>query len=240
MSIFQQFYVEPQNVHKNHFVLTGDEFRHATKALRHREGDWINAVDGLGNRYSGTILDIEKSQIQIKLEKKVMDFGEPKLHLVLAHSVPKGSHFDLVVEKGTEIGISEFQPILTKYSIVNPQNRIDRWQQKVLAAMKQCGRSKCPLVNQPIKFEKYLDIIKNETAFIAHEMLESGGNMINLDGLKKAVILIGPEGGFSDEEVQLALDKGIQPLSLGERRLRSETAGLAAAAKLLHISGDLG
>ena len=71
MSNFQQFYVEPQNVHKNHFVLTGDEFRHATKAIRRREDDFINAVDGIGHRYSGTISSIEKNQVQIKLLKVV-------------------------------------------------------------------------------------------------------------------------------------------------------------------------
>ena len=240
MSNFQQFFVEPKNVHNDFFVLTGDEFRHATKVLRHKVNDWINAIDGQGNRYSGPVMAIEKNQVQIRLDKVEKNFGEPNLHLVLAHSVPKGNHFDLVVEKGTEIGISEFQPILTKYSIQNPQNRIERWQQKVLAATKQCGRSKCPVINQPVNFINYIELVKDQHAFIAHEMLEPGGNQINLKGIHKAIILIGPEGGFSEQEVQLALDNGVFPLSLGRRRLRSETAGLVAAAKILHESGDLG
>ena len=240
MSLFQQFYVDPKSVQSDVFTLNGDEAFHAFKVLRHKIGDFLNATDGMGNRYSGKILEITKEDVLVKINNVEINFGEPQHYLILAQAVPKGSLFDVVVEKGTEIGICEFQPILSKYSQINPENRINRWQQKAHAAMKQCGRSRCPKINVPVLFNDFVSSIKKENVFIAHEKTTVSLDKASFNSPKKSIVLIGPEGGFADEEIELAKAHNIIPISLGNRRLRSETAGIVAATKILHLTGDLG
>jgi len=243
MSHHYQFYVHPENVGKGAFFLSGEEFHHAVKVLRKKVGDSLAAVDGLGNCYEGRIEDISSLQLKVRIDSKTRNTGEPELFLTLAQAVPKGSHFDWVVEKGTELGVSAFQPILTKYSLIDPSSRIERWRHKALSAMKQCGRSRCPEILPPVEFVRILEEAFNIPAFIAHESFQ--GNFeadfyALLKSSARAIVFIGPEGGFNQNEIELAVENGVHPISLGSRRLRSETAGIVAAVKILSASGDLG
>lgn len=243
MSHHYQFYVDPQQVKKNIFFLEGEEFRHAVRVLRKKVGDSLAAVDGLGNCYEGQIEEITKTQLKVRVAFQKQNKGEPKLFLTLAQAVPKGSFFDWVVEKGTEIGVSAFQPMLTKYSLFDPSSRIERWRHKALSAMKQCGRSRCPEILSPLEFSYLIDNNSDIPAFIAHEGFQNSSDTDLAAVLKspyRAIVFIGPEGGFSQEEFDLAVKNGVQPISLGSRRLRSETAGVVAAVKLLSAAGDLG
>jgi 16S rRNA (uracil1498-N3)-methyltransferase len=239
---FEQYFVDPAHVSATSFFLQGSEFDHAAKVKRKRVGEKLAAVDGAGNKYTGIIKSIGKNQLVVEIDHLDKDAGEPKLQLVIAQAVPKGPQFDLVIEKGTEIGVSVFQPILTEYSIVNPAGRLERWQQKALAAMKQCGRSRCPQILPPVNLAEAFSRYADCTSFIVHpfagydaaaapERVASGRNI---------VLYVGPEGGFTDVEFALAIKEGIVPLSLGVRRLRSETAGLAAAVQVLTWAGELG
>jgi len=241
MGHLQQFYVDPINVRSSSFVLADQESLHAVRVLRKKVGDTLMAVDGQGNRYTGQIKEIGKREILVTIESHEKNSGEPVLHLTLAQAVPKGHYFDWAVEKGTEIGISAFQPILTERSIVDPSMRLDRWRHKALAAMKQCGRTVCPQIFEP---KKFIDLLSErpECAFIAYEHAEhTAQNSLGekLKNCRRAILFVGPEGGFTDEEINLALDHDVHFLSLGPRRLRSETAGLVGAVQLLTASGDL-
>jgi 16S rRNA (uracil1498-N3)-methyltransferase len=243
MSHFEQFYVHPGQVHGDCLFLAQEEFVHAVRVLRKKEGDLLTAVDGHGWRYQGRIQTVSKDQLKVAIEQKDFNAGEPRFRLTLAQAVPKGSQFDWVIEKGTEIGISAFLPIITERSIVDPTSRIGRWQQKALAAMKQCGRSRCPEVRQVSDFCQALADRKEEIAFIAHEALDPAMHIdlaFSLNDIHDAILYVGPEGGFTDEEFRKAMEAGARPLSLGSRRLRSETAGLVGAIKLLSAAGDLG
>ncbi len=243
MSHRYQFYVLPEQVEKDVFFLDGDEFRHASKVLRRKVGDILAAVDGQGNYFEGPIEDISNLQVKVRIETQKRNTGEPELFLTLAQAVPKGSYFDSVVEKGTEIGVSAFQPLLTKNTLFDPSSRIERWRHKALSAMKQCGRSRCPEILQPDEFGRLVKIRSKVAAFIAHESYRDDLEIDLAAILKssaKAIVFIGPEGGFSHEEFDFALKNGVQPIALGGRRLRSETAGLVAAVKLLSAFGDLG
>ncbi len=238
---FQQYFVEPQNVSQNTLVLDGDEFYHAIRVMRMQVGDFISLTDGQGHIYEGAISAIEKRSLTVDIQNILHNEGEPALQLVLAEAVSKGSGFDWVVEKGTEIGISVFQPILTERSVAKPE-KIDRWQKKALAALKQCGRSKYPEVKQPVAFKECLNQYQNSLLFIAHESHRGAP----VDDIRQAVadnqqvvLFIGPEGGFSKAEFDMAIQYDAIPLNLGSRRLRSETAALVAAIKLLEYAGDL-
>ncbi|NIA31270.1 MAG: RsmE family RNA methyltransferase [Actinobacteria bacterium] len=243
MSHHYQFYVSPERVGKNVFFLSGEEFHHAVKVLRKKVGDSLAAADGLGNCYEGRIKDISSLQLKVRIDSKTRNTGEPELFLTLAQAVPKGSHFDWVVEKGTEIGVSAFQPLLSKYSLVDPSSRIERWRHKALSAMKQCGRSRCPEILPPVEFARILEEAFNIPAFIAYESFQEDFELdfaALLKSYARAIIFIGPEGGFNQNEIDLAVENGVHPISLGSRRLRSETAGIVAAVKILSASGDLG
>lgn len=239
---FQQFYVAPEHVRGDVFYLVDDEAKHAAKVLRKQVGDMLEAIDGCGFLYQGKIQQIEKNRIVVSIEKSLENVGEPRLKLTIAQAVPKGNHFDLVIEKGTEIGVSAFLPILTERSIIDPASRTERWQHKVQAAAKQCGRSRFPDVREPITFNELLESHEFDVLFIAHQPVEN-----EADDVRKKVreslhvaVLIGPEGGFTNNEVERACEAGCLPLYLGSRRLRSETAGLVAACKILSAAGELG
>lgn len=238
---FQQFYVAPEHVKNSMFFLVDDEAKHAIRVLRKQVGDVLEAVDGCGFLYTGCITHIDKNRVDVSIEEMRENVGEPTLKLTIAQSVPKGNHFDLVIEKGTEIGVSVFLPMVTQRSIIESASRLQRWQHKVQAAAKQCGRSRFPEVREPVTFNHVLESDEFDVRFIAHQAVKDEGTIANLVRESATVaVLIGPEGGFTDDEVKLALDAGCLPLHLGARRLRSETAALVAACKILAAAGELG
>ncbi|MBN1480969.1 16S rRNA (uracil(1498)-N(3))-methyltransferase [candidate division KSB1 bacterium] len=236
---FQHFYVTPEHIYADSFVLTDDECRHA-HVLRKKEGDSIAAIDGCGGLYQGFIRHMTKNRLTASLEQVEKEVGEPTLHLTIVQAVAKGASFDLVIEKGTEIGVSVFQPVLTQRSIVDPTSRIERWRHKALAATKQCGRSRCPDIRLPQTFERILYDNNFDIAFIAHEKVDAAQDITQARNYSNIAIFIGPEGGFTADEIKMAMDAHLFPIHLGKRRLRSETAALVAAIKILSAANELG
>lgn len=239
---FQNFFVKPENVHNNSFDITDDEFFHAVKVMRKKVHDSLSAVDGEGHLYEGVITSIGKDNLVVRLDQKYVNVKEPRITLILAQALPQGNAFDMVIEKGTEIGISIFQPIITERAPFDNGSRLDRWHKKALAAMKQSGRSKCPSIKKPVTLKEVLQKFDYEMGFIAHESSNVYKNekLSDLLNIKSVLLLIGPAGGFSQSEFEQVCERGIYPISLGPRRLRSETAGLVGATKILLAAGELG
>lgn len=223
-------------------TIEGDEFRHAALVLRKKIGDSMTVVDGQGYLYSGIIVEMGKKHLVMRTEEQFFHVGEPRLCLTLALALLKGNHFEWVVEKGTELGVTVFQPMITEHTVVEGGSKEIRRHQKALAAMKQCGRSICPEIRQPRHFGELLENSSWEMAFIAHEdaAVRREIDWSALQSITHATLFIGPEGGFSANEVDGAVKRGVIPIFLGQRRLRSETAALAAAIKILAFAGDLG
>lgn len=236
------FYVAPEDAGAEEFELTGAEYIHAVRVLRKQVGEPIIAVDGRGRRYSGPILAIRAKSLRAGVERIEEGAGEPRLRLTLAQGVPRGGLFDWVVEKGTEIGISVFQPMVTAGTVAAPRGREERWREKARAAMKQCGRSLAPEVRLLQPFAGVVAAAQDEALFIAWEEAEGKRTELAaaLAGRSAATLLIGPEAGFTTAEVDLAVASGARVISLGTRRLRSETAALTAAVRLLDAAGELG
>lgn len=237
------FYAPSENFTAEFVELNGDEHHHLSRVLHHKIGDRVTVVDGAGNAaVEGEIIFSDRAVTRIKIHTLTKNIGEPAVHLTLAQAVPKGARFDWVVEKATEIGVSAFIPLLSEHSEVQPgSGKTERWRRLTLAAMKQSCRSVWPVVNEPTPFFELCQTIKNyDLALLAHptenDILK---DLASKAMSQKALLLVGPEGGFAEEEVTLAQETGCKLLSLGPRRLRVETAGLAAAVKVLAAYGQL-
>ncbi len=238
MSHYEQFFVQPADVGAGYFILREQEKEHAVRVCRKRMGDHIIAVDGRGNRYQGEIATIDKQEIKVILQQRDFGHGEPKLKLTLAAALLKGAHFEEVVEKGVELGVSCFQPLITERTIADPSgHRLERWQDKARSAMKQCGRSVCPLVMAPMTLQQFLEKTEGEMCYIAHAHSGNAGPLA-VNSLS-ANLLVGPEGGFTEEETAACLSRNVRPLSLGTRRLRAETASLVATTMIMNAAGEL-
>ena len=246
MKHLEFFLVEPEFVFEQHLEIRGDEFSHLAYVLRKKIGDWGVAVDGQGNAYDFFIEHISKDRARGQIQKRRRLVGESLFRLTLAQAVLKGSHLDFVVEKGTEVGISTFIPMTTRYTI--PQlssQKITRLQRIAREAMKQSCRSIFPEIQPVQSFEAVLQAgAKFQLKLIAHQAKEALPLRILLaqdarvQHYRNGILLVGPEGGFSTQEVLTAQKHGFQFLSLGKRRLRAETAGIFGAALLIEKLED--
>lgn len=238
------FYTKPENISQDYVEIKGEELKHLSRVVRKKVRDIIYVVDGKGNHYTVLLTEIKKQFARGEIQKRTRFAGEDNFQLTLAQAVPKGSRFDLVIEKGTEIGVTSFIPLICDRSVVDvTPAKMARWRKVAIAAMKQCGRSVLPeiLPAQSIK-----EIIESKKASIPGFVANQDSSSKSLSNIirpfkekgildRSALILIGPEGGFSSEEVQLVLENQFVPFSLGQRRLRSETAGIVASAVFMEL-----
>jgi 16S rRNA (uracil1498-N3)-methyltransferase len=203
--------------------------------MRRKAGDSIRVVDGVGHAFEARILHIQRGRARCTITARLGRVNEPPQAVTIAAAVLKsGAAYDFLIEKCTELGVSAFVPLLTERTIPGNAKR-HRWQKLALAAMKQCGRSVLPSVAELTPLGEFLRERSPSTlGLIPHETVRSPA----LADMKptmspRVAICIGPEGGFSDAEITLAVSAGWTPVSLGSRRLRAETAAIAAATLVL-------
>lgn len=205
-----------------------DESKHCIKVLRRQVGDEINLIDGKGTFYKAKITEAHQKKCAFEIIETTIE-ETPSYHRHLAIAPTKNmDKMEWLVEKATEMGIDEisfFQSFHSERKII----KIDRLEKKVISAMKQSLKAKKPVLNEIITFEKLLESSKAETQLIAYVDFENKVHMKNeLNNQKNTLVIIGPEGDFTPDEVNLALTKGFKKVSLGNSRLRTETAALAA------------
>jgi 16S rRNA (uracil1498-N3)-methyltransferase len=225
-------FYEP-NIQQN-LQLNEDESRHAIKVLRLSAGDLLYVVDGIGNFFNCEITVPNEKKCGIKIKEQKTDFGKRdfRIHLVIAPT-KNLDRMEWLVEKCVEIGIDEISFIQTRYS-ERKEIKIPRIQKIAIGAMKQSLKAFLPKINEMVSWKEFLksDFTKTQN-FIAH--LEEGERILLQNAVQikgNYTILIGPEGDFSPEEIKQAIEKGFKPVSLGESRLRTETAGLVACHTL--------
>ena len=234
----QLFYTE--NIENGFINLEAEEARHCAQVLRKQIGDSIQVIDGKGNWYEAVLEECSKkkclARITSEKEENLRDF---KIHIAIAPT-KNISRFEWFLEKATELGIDEITPLLCQRS-ERKVVRLDRLNKILVAAMKQSLKASLPQLNELTKFK---DFVKNtETGnnqnFIAHcEESVKVPLTENYKAGKNVCILIGPEGDFSAEEINLALENGFKAVSLGESRLRTETAGLVAC-HTIHLMNEI-
>lgn len=236
-----RFYL-PQILTPNAAVeLTAEASHHAFTVLRLKEGASLIVFNGEGGEYTGTIVSASKKSVIIQTDKFHPVDNESPLHTHLAIGISKGERFDLVLQKATELGVTEITPLFTERTEVrlseDRQEKIrQRWQNIIINACEQSQRNRLPKLNQPMDFSALLDDEKSEQKFILHH--HSQKPLAKTAQPKIVCLMVGPEGGFSDAEFQAAMKHGFAPLALGPRVLRTETAPLAALSAMQLLWGD--
>ena len=222
----------------NDCFLSEEESNHAVRVLRLKTGDKITVIDGKGMRILAEITTANKKRLEFKIcETTKIDQVRKGIHIAIAPT-KNMDRFTFFVEKTIEIGIDRITPILTKNSERKNLN-IEKVRKGAIGALKQSGNLYLPLIDDLTEIGTFIDSVENEEQkFIGH--LEEDGekkalkNEINVD--KKVIILIGPEGDFTPEEIKLAKQNNFTPVSLGESTLRTETAGIVACHTVHIIS----
>ena len=214
-------------------ILEKSSSHHLIKVLRKKEGDELVLFDGKGNSCLGVISKIHRSEVQLD----VIDIFEKSLRsgieINLGQSLIKNDPFNLTIQKATELGVTSFHPLITERSelkIKMTRNRSLRWNLIARGACEQCGENWLPIIEDPIKLDRWA---ANEESKIKIVLYPNADNKISDFKYKDSVSLaIGPEGDFSDYEVDSLTEKGFIPVSIGKRILRAETAAISAISSV--------
>ena len=221
-------------IQTDNYTLDEQESKHCVKVLRMKEGDILHLTDGSGNIFMAEITLANPKACSLKIIERNPDFEKRPFYLHIAIAPTKNiDRFEWFLEKATEIGIDEITPLITENSERKQVNH-ERLERIIISAMKQSIKAYKPKINELQTFDKFTNSYDGKTAaFIAHCYEEEKQDLKT--AYKKntdALILIGPEGDFSPEEVKTAIEKKLTPVSLGQSRLRTETAGVVACHTL--------
>lgn len=240
-----RFFVPGDAIRGNRVTFSPEQSRQITRVLRLRPGNIVYALDNAGHIFTvrleearpreawGYIVDVRDAR------------GEPSIHLTLFLPLLKGEKMDWALQKGTEVGISEFVPVLTQRTVVRRSDKKLRWQRILQEAAEQCARGHIPALREIVPFAQALRSVEEyDVALLAHNDFRVPPLREVLARItpspRRAAILVGPEGGFTDEEVEAAQARGVHIVHLGPRVLRAETAAVVLAALVLHAWADVG
>jgi 16S rRNA (uracil1498-N3)-methyltransferase len=242
-----RFYVETPHRIGDEIEISGAEARHIQRVLRLKEGDEIVLFDGKGREYWGTIVNQRLHRITVKIGKTSIPRRESPIDVILGQGLLKGDKMDYVFQKATEMGVSAIFPFISSRTVPilsgeRAERRWSRWKRIVVESAKQCGRTIPPRVEDIRDFRSILEqpfhgfakliLWEKEERSLRERMMEIDKNA------KKFLFLVGPEGGFRDEEISDAKGTGFIPVGLGPRILRSETVGVAVLSILQYEFGD--
>lgn len=228
--------------------ISGPDVRHMRKVLRHAPGDRVVLIDGSGYEYPAVIESLSLDTATFSVTGKIPSRATSPLELVIAQGFLKEKKMDTIIRHLTELGISRWVPVFSERSVARPDKkrlaeRERRWETISIESLKQCGLSRLPEISQPIPMKDLLEDPEpcdGKVVFWEDETQPAKP----VDALfpaapRKILVLIGPEGGFSSEEIEMAKAAGFQSASMGPRILRAETAAIAACTLIQYIYGDM-
>jgi 16S rRNA (uracil1498-N3)-methyltransferase len=227
------FYEQQIPTTASHFTVSEETSKHCTQVLRMKAGALLQLTDGAGNLYKASIISEDKKKTVVLIEEHTILPPPIKKTSIAIALLKNASRFEWFLEKATEIGVTEIQPLITDHT-EHTRFRFDRMNGILIAAMLQSQQAWLPVLHEPVAFGVCVKRSSHQQKLIAHCGDDQKQFIKDLPASKETQILIGPEGDFSHEEIKLALDAGFHPVSLGETRLRSETAGLVAATLIVN------
>ncbi len=236
----------PEEGHE--IAVSGEDHHYLARVLRVSPGTEINLLDGKGGVFFARVREVGKKETLIQVEKKLEINREPKQKIHLMQAIPKKDRFEYILEKGTELGITSFIPLQSSRTVKQVKRekisgKMERWKNIIRSSAQQAGRTVLPNIEFPVRWEEIKEISKHYDCLLwAWEKSENslGGFFQGSKPGEKVLLVIGPEGSFSPEEEEDLQELGFWNFSLGDRILRSDTAGLVAATIILHLTGDLG
>jgi 16S rRNA (uracil1498-N3)-methyltransferase len=247
----RRFYAPPVEIRDSIIALSAEETHHLTHVLRMAPGDPAFVFDGCGREYRCNFRGVKDDRAQLEVGEMLSDVVESPVEITLAQALAKGEKFDFIVQKVTELGVSRIVPLVTRYADARLDDqqtarRIERWRRISLEAVKQCGRRKLVEITVPRTVREFagaggVDSASQQTLLL---FSERGGVAIT-DALAEksnphaVVAMVGPEGGWSDDELVLLNEAGSKAVTLGPRVLRTETAAIVALTLIQHAIGDL-
>lgn len=229
-------------------VIRDVDAKHISKVLRMQPGDKIQIVSDDGVTAIAEIVSLQADNVVVKCLEKLAESHEPSVKITLAQGLAKGEKMDFIIQKAVEMGASSIVPVAMEHSVVRLEGakadkKVERWQKIAEAAAKQSKRDIIPQVQPVQTMQQMLDNNDLQHKIIAYECEDRLGLKTALqscDNLQELLLIIGPEGGISEFELELARKNGAVPVSLGKRILRAETAGVVALSAILYETGDLG
>ena len=247
-----RLFVPPEALATEEVELDGALSHRLRHVLRMRKGDSLILLDGTGYEYPAVLEEADGPTLRVRVLERRKGPPEPPVEIVLYQSLIKGDRFDWVLEKGTELGVAKFVPLLSQRGVVRPRSdrraRGERWRRVVTEAAEQCGRCVLPEISPVTELDDALASASGLRLLLWEEERALGLRTVLREELPSSArrgrgtvsLFVGPEGGFTPEEVESARARGAQIVSLGSRVLRSETAGVAVVAAVLYELGELG
>lgn len=238
----RRFFVDPRSITADTAHLSKTESQHIISVLRLQAGETVELFDGTGTIYQGELNILSREQVTVRLLSMRSENNEKSPPVFLLQSLLKGKKMDFLVQKTTELGVHTFQPLLTRYSENrgNRERQKERWQRIMLEACKQSKRPVPMLINPPVQFSK-IDLSPFSTKLLLWE--SENKQLLGPEQFvsnEPVCLILGPEGGFHEEEIDRARKNGFQTVTLGRRILRAETATLATVAIVQYLLGTLG
>ena len=230
----------------NQVVLKGNVAQHLGRVLRARTGDNIALFNGDGQEFAATVLTVSKREVSVDIGEAATPQTESPVYTTLGLCLSKGDRLDWAIQKATELGVGAIAPLYSErvdFSI--PQDRMEKriahWQQIAINACEQCGRVKVPSITPPQSLLSWVDNVSAEQKWVLHcaDDTSASASAVTHGAPRDAALLIGPEGGLTDQELAAASAEGFQLLQLGPRVLRTETAPAAALSVLSVFWGDM-
>lgn len=226
------FYAPKEQVFGEIIELGDQEAKHAAKVLRYREGDSIVIVDGEGGRYHCEIKQVNRAVLKAKIQEKEQVPIPNPLKVLAMGLIKKRDRLEFAVEKAVEIGVSDIALFRSRHT-VKDNVRMDRLEATILSAMKQSLRAWLPGVTLYDSLEDIMEHYSDYRVLLAHKAGKDTEQLPDLEGTERLLALVGPEGGFSQQEIEFAKERGAESVSLGNYRLRTETATITLLSRLL-------
>ncbi len=254
----QRYFIPAERFGADTVTIEGDDARHLQRVMRAAIGDEVICSDGVSREALVRICAMDKSGVTAEIVRELPMMAEPAVQVWIAQSLPKGDKMETVIQKGAEIGAARFLPFLSERTVVQYDarkeiKRGERWQKIAKEAAEQAHRNRIPEVASVLSWKQLLKLApETDAAWICYEKenglqikqaLEEALSKASPSGggtLNKVLLAVGPEGGFTEQEVQQAEAAGFRSISLGKRILRTETAAMVGLTCILYETGELG
>ncbi|CAM2832364.1 RsmE family RNA methyltransferase [Paenibacillus sediminis] len=251
----QRYFISPEQFGEQTVQILGEDARHISKVMRAKLKEKLIVSDGISREAIVEIESIDPGSVTATIVERLELTSEPWLQITIAQSLPKGDKMETVIQKCTEIGAVSFIPFLSERTIVQydsrkEEKRTERWRKIAKEAAEQAHRNKVPLIEAPISWKSLLSSFDNYDLICICYEKEQGDQLrdviqpfvqrLEQQGTYRVLVVVGPEGGFSEAEIKQAEEAGAVSVGLGRRILRTETAGMAALTCILYESGEMG